>query len=69
MDTPTLDRKMDGILTGTDCKKHEKPTGMPCFNLLSGNGKGILFGICNTRAKRAGFVGKINPQSLQKSKR
>jgi hypothetical protein len=50
------------------CSKHGVPKGIPCYHLYRSVGD-ILVGVCNKRARAAGFVGNIDPKSLNRSKR
>ncbi len=47
------------------CDKHKVPLGTPCFHVKTVAGK-VLPGICNLRARNAGFTGKIDNKSLRK---
>lgn len=58
------------IMSQTSCKKHKASPDMPCFWMESSSDEThILHGVCGRRAKKAGFTGKISPQSLSSSKR
>lgn len=36
----------------------------PCWTLRTTNGQ-MLYGVCGTRIRKAGFNGKISPKSIQ----
>ena len=55
---------IDTVIARQACKKHKREVDQPCYTMFSARGK-LLMGICNTRAKAAGFVGKISPGSLR----
>lgn len=55
--------KMDDILRTTDCRKHKASHDQPCWHLFRVTGS-VVFAVCNSRARRAGFHGKISPTSL-----
>ena len=55
---------IDTIVSRQPCKKHKRDIGKPCYAMWSARGK-LLMGICNARAKLAGFNGKIDPRSLR----
>jgi len=62
---PTFDRKIYDVVAGTDCKKHGATEVDPCWVIDPGNGAGgFRWAVCNSRARRAGFHGKISPTSL-----
>lgn len=57
---------MDTILSRVACKKHGVPTDIPCWWIYPDSSSSqVLMGVCGTRTKKAGFVGKVNPRSLQ----
>lgn len=62
-----MDKLIPHIVDTTSCGKHEVPPGIPCFGVeLSTVENGYSPGICNARAKLAGFNGKISPGALRK---
>lgn len=62
---PNSGRHILDIIFRTICMKHNAPKGVPCFKIHYHNGKG-KYGpaICGTRVIKAGFNGKIHPNSL-----
>lgn len=70
MENVTIDNKIAQIILGTRCKKHMRK-GVdiaPCWYVPSPNGT-YYPAVCNDRAERAGFFGKIDPRSMRTSKR
>lgn len=64
MDVYTFDQpKMDLVLERSMCPKHRAKIGDPCWGIITDEGLG-LGAVCNNRAKKAGFVGRISPSSL-----
>jgi hypothetical protein len=60
MDEYTYDtRYLDLITTRVRCDRHQAGTLDPCWTLPNG-----AIAICNRRAIRAGFVGRIKQSSL-----
>lgn len=54
------------VTNRTVCDKHNVVQhGRPCWwiHTLAG---GLHMAVCNSRAKRAGFVGEIDPRSLRR---
>jgi pyrimidine deaminase RibD-like protein len=60
-----IERHIDTVVTREPCDRHGKETGFPCWFLTGAGGNRVLFGVCNSRAKKAGFVGKISPTARQ----
>lgn len=60
---PTYDDpKMLDVIGRSECKKHKAGLFDPCWKL-----EGVItdfFAVCNTRARKAGFTGKITPTAL-----
>lgn len=67
---PTFERFMQTIISRGGCGRHRVPSGVPCFHIPSGvEGSGYLSGVCNWRAKRAGFNNSISEKSLRLNRR
>lgn len=65
---PNDGEHIDDIIDSTSCVKHKASKGNPCFTIRYDNGKGEDGPcICNSRAKKAGFDGKIHPTSLSRA--
>lgn len=50
------------------CGKHRVDRGIPCYTLPNNSGiteHPFHFGICGKRIRKAGFIGKISPQSMR----
>lgn len=62
---PDFTSRIDEALRITTCKKHNAPHDYACHVIESSSGN-ILRGICNARAKRAGFIGKITSGSFSR---
>lgn len=66
---PNSGKHIDDIVSRTSCKKHNASHGIPCFNVIYDNDKGEHGpAVCGNRIKRAGFNGKIHPNSLSRSR-
>lgn len=53
-------------VASTKCAKHGAEEGVPCWILPKAKGYGEWhFGICGLRIRKAGFNGKISPQSIR----
>lgn len=61
-----MDTKINDIVGRSDCTKHKAIPGMACWNIHTSSGR-VLLGICNKRARKAGFFGQITDKSLAKS--
>lgn len=61
----TTERFLPVVLDRGACVTHNVPVGIPCFHLARRDG--YYAGICDSRARKAGFVGKISPESLTKA--
>lgn len=66
-DTPTTDLFLKNIIRRVHCDQHEAPSGVPCYEYQAAESNTNHFGICNSRARRAGMVGEIHPASLDRS--
>lgn len=61
------DRHIQTVVMEQECKKHASLKGEPCYYIPSTMIHGVVyFGACNTRARKAGMVGKIDPSSLSR---
>ena len=68
MDVYTFnDPKMYKVIERTVCKKHNADIGDACWPIIA-HDSDILSAVCNTRAKKAGFVGQIKASSLNAKK-
>jgi hypothetical protein len=61
----TFDRFMGEIIQTEPCKKHRAEKGDACFHIQSESGT-TRIGICNYRAKKAGFNAAVNNKSLRR---
>lgn len=60
-----MDAKIDTIIERTYCKRHMAYEGEPCFEIHGETSLHNGFrGVCNTRARKAGFTGRIKRSSL-----
>ena len=59
-----MDKFISIILDREGCNKHNALKGAPCFLIRKHHGFGYYAGVCNKRAKRAGFSGKISAKAL-----
>lgn len=63
---PTTELFLPTILDRLGCGRHKVPVGVPCFHVVrDGFGRGA--GICNYRAKKAGFNHPVDPKSLRRN--
>lgn len=65
VEVPTTESFIPTIVDRRGCGHHSKNLGTPCWQMLGDSGQ-LLAGICNKRATKTGFVGKITPQSLSR---
>lgn len=63
-----MDKYIQTILDREACNRHQAPNGIPCFHIPKSTENGYFAGICNRRAKKAGFIGSPGPQSLRKTR-
>lgn len=56
------------IINRTGCTKHNKNEGYPCWSIETKTEEHKP-AVCNSRAKKAGFVGTIKPESLRTTSR
>lgn len=69
-DTPTSDLYIPTVIDRVACGLHNMPLGVPCFHVqLNRNTQAIAPAICNNRAIKAGYVGRINPASLSRTQK
>ena len=61
---PTTALFMPTVVSETTCPNHHADRGVYCFTHEALNSDRIIAGICNRRAKKAGFDGLIKPSSL-----
>lgn len=63
---PTIgNEKIRQIASAKACDKHGAHHGKPCWWIPAGSTAiGLYAAVCNSRARRAGFHGKISPISL-----
>jgi hypothetical protein len=66
-EVPTTDRFMETVTHRVPCKRHQKEAGFPCWHIVS-DGRNAMFAVCNWRAKKAGFNGKISGKSLSRTR-
>ena len=64
VETPTTDLFITTVIERAICTKHKGGGGGPCYVIESTITGDLYLGVCNDRITRAGFVGKISPQSL-----
>lgn len=67
VEIPTTDLFMPIVLDMVPCDRHRVELNVPCFQVPKKDESGYFPGICNHRAKRAGFDAPIRPQSLDRS--
>lgn len=58
--------RMGDVCSLVVCEKHDAPIGQACFRHIQQTSNYYVFGICNSRAKKAGFNGEIDPKSLRR---
>lgn len=61
---PTTERFMTQVIDDQPCGRHRAPRGMGCW-VLHGSLMDLA-GICDYRAKKAGYRGKISESSLSR---
>lgn len=64
VEIPTTDLYLHTVIARTDCPTHDADINMFCY-FAPGLVLEPVLGICNSRAKRAGFIGYISPASLK----
>lgn len=55
------------VVFARGCRKHDSQKGEPCYVIPSTMVDTVYFGVCNTRAKSAGMLGKVNPNSMSRT--
>lgn len=60
----TTETYIQTVLERTTCRVHGPGGVYPCWSFESAGGK-MLFGVCDYRVKKAGFTGKISPESIR----
>lgn len=69
-EVPTTVLYLPTILSREACAKHKVPVGIPCFHILPGyDSQNRLAGVCDKRARRAGFNHPIGANSLRMNRR
>lgn len=57
---------LHSLIERVECEIHHVPMGVPCFHLPNNMNKEAYYvGACGSRVKKAGFNGKISPQSVR----
>jgi hypothetical protein len=62
-------KHLHGAISTTSCGKHSVEEGVPCYTLPNNSGLStnpFHYGICGVRIRKAGFVGKISPESMRR---
>lgn len=55
------------VIERTICTRHNKGGGGPCYVLELSNGD-LALGVCDHRARAAGFVGRVSDKSMQRKR-
>lgn len=55
------------VIETQPCKVHRVQKDQPCWWIKQDKTRKISFAICDARARAAGAVGKIDPNSLRKN--
>lgn len=63
-EAPTTQRYMEELVYRVGCEKHDALLGDFCFEAAGIASDHPMWGVCNDRAKQAGFNAPINPLSL-----
>ena len=58
-------RKIDRAVETTKCSKHKAVEGIACWTIIGSEDGRFHQAICGQRIRRAGFVGKIKPESMR----
>jgi hypothetical protein len=57
---------LHSLIERTGCDAHGVPEGVPCYYLPNNLSKEAHYvGACGSRVKKAGYNGKISPQSMR----
>lgn len=67
-DEPTTELFVGNVLA-VPCRRHNKNVDEPCYSLNKETGRGYIQGICNSRALKAGYNGKIADGSLSRGRK
>ena len=60
-DRPTTATFIPTVMAASTCKKHKAAIDEPCYELMG------RFGVCNARAKRAGYDHAISDKARKNS--
>lgn len=60
-----MDKSLPIAIVSVPCAKHDMTIGEPCYIVESYISRKWYVGVCNDRAVKAGFYGKISPASLR----
>lgn len=60
----TTDLFIPLVIQRQSCVHHNAEMGEPCYYIWPSNGREPTSGVCNKRARGAGFNAKISPKSL-----
>ncbi len=61
---PSTELFLETVVTREPCGKHRAHRGTPCW-ILEGVSGFLLQGVCNKRARKAGFTHRISDKSLR----
>jgi len=61
---PTTELFMDAVMRRKPCKRHQAGLDFPCWEIIPIEGLPKK-GVCNRRARNAGFNHPIDPRSLR----
>lgn len=65
MDEPSNLLRIPIVMDRDECGRHGAPLGIPCFHVPKSSGNGYYAGICNKRAKKAGFNSRVSPEAMR----
>lgn len=71
MDHSVDEARIPATVATTECLKHGKAPGTPCWEvpkIRKGEIVGHYAAICGSRARKAGFVGNVTSRSLSTSR-
>lgn len=68
VDIPTTQLFVPSAIHRVPCEQHEAPLGVHCHRFESLISDTMIYGICNSRAKRAGMNDRIRPASLRSTR-
>jgi len=67
--TPDFTLHIGNILSRVDCPKHKAIEGAACYYLHSDHHpSGFHIAICNSRAVRAGYNGRVSDKALRRNR-